>query len=132
MAPLRAQLLTCIACFTALSTLAISGVGLAVTSPPPPERPGTTTSAEAPPDSLGIQVDPGDTEIERGTSLQVMVRFEKKLPFEVTLHHQGGAAVSQQVSMSQSLDDPVFACRLSNVQHDMVYHVSYPGWKSPS
>ena len=133
MAPLRTQLLTCTACFTALSTLAISGVGLAVTSPPLPEPQATTTSsADAPPDSLGIQVDPGDTEIERGTSLQVMVRFEKKLPFEVTLHHQGGAAVSQQVPMSQSLDDPVFASRLSNVQQDMVYHVSYPGWKSPS
>ena len=31
MAPLRTQLVTCIACFTALATLAICGVGLAIT-----------------------------------------------------------------------------------------------------
>ncbi|MEE3371476.1 MAG: hypothetical protein VX346_19245, partial [Planctomycetota bacterium] len=132
MAPLRTQLVTCIACFTALGTLTICGVGLAITSPPRPEKQLTTSSVESSPASLGIQVDPGDTEIERGTSLQIMVRFQKELPFEVTLHHQGSTAVSQQVSMSQSLDDPVFASRLSNVQQDLVYHVAYPGWKSPS
>ncbi len=34
--------------------------------------------------------------------------------------------------MSKSLDDPVFAGRVANVQTDLTYHVEYAGERSPT
>ena len=132
MASLRRQLWTLTACLTALVALSACGIGLAFSAKRAADsRPSAVDSDAAAAERLGIQIEPGDTEIERGSSLQVTASFQGELPYEVTLNHQGDDAASQDLPMAQSLDDPVFAGRLSNVQADLVYRVSYPGWQSP-
>jgi hypothetical protein len=77
----------------------------------------------------GIQfqatIEPGTVELERGTSLLVLARFEGPLPPDVTLDYAPTGEPSQQLSMSKSLDDPVFAGRTPSVETDLTYQVHY-------
>ena len=80
-----------------------------------------------------VTIEPGDTELERGSSLLVLARFRGALASEVTLIHQsvvGGQA--RTVPLAKSLDDPIFAGRVADVQADLTYRVEYAGQKSPT
>ncbi len=87
-----------------------------------------------------VTVEPGDTEVEMGTGQLVLARFQKRLPTEVALIYRpqsmDGAspenelAEPQQLVMSQSLDDPVFAERITNILEPMEYWVEYAGRRS--
>jgi hypothetical protein len=84
--------------------------------------PGTPFSPAQP---LTITVEPEDTSIERGTSLLVLARFEKRLPSDVRLvYHKPGAEMGS-LAMSKSLDDPVFAGRVLSVDQNLTYAVYY-------
>jgi hypothetical protein len=74
-----------------------------------------------------ITVEPGDAEIERGTSLLVLARFEGQLPGEVQLEYRDDVAdtVTQRSQMSKSLNDPVFATRMPTVKAALRYRVGY-------
>lgn len=71
-----------------------------------------------------MKVEPGNTEVERGTSLLVVARFQGPLPAEVTLHYQSKDA-TQQLAMSKSLDDPLFGIRIAEVKQPLTYRVSF-------
>ena len=74
-----------------------------------------------------IKVEPEDTAIERGTGLLVLARFtgDGEVPTDVTLTYRDGDGKSQQMQMSKSLDDPVFAGRVPSVDRDISYVVKY-------
>ncbi|MEX2141065.1 MAG: DUF4175 family protein [Pirellulales bacterium] len=74
---------------------------------------------------LTITVEPEDTSIERGTSLLVLARFEKRLPGDVRLVYRRPSAEMGSLGMSKSLDDPVFAGRVLSVDQDLTYAVHY-------
>jgi hypothetical protein len=74
---------------------------------------------------ITIKVEPEDTGIERGTSLLVMARFDARLPAEVRLAYRKPGAESAVLSMSKSLNDPLFAARIQSVDHDLAYCVQY-------
>ncbi|HJS08035.1 MAG TPA: hypothetical protein VJ809_10265, partial [Pirellulales bacterium] len=74
---------------------------------------------------LEITVEPEDTSIERGTSLLVLARFEKRLPGDVRLIYRKPGAEQGSLAMSKSLDDPVFAGRILSVNEDLTYSVQY-------
>lgn len=74
-----------------------------------------------------IAVEPGDTELERGSSLLVLARFEKKTPAEVRVTWIEGNGAEQSATLTKSLDDPVFATRLPSIKEDTTYHIEYDG-----
>ncbi|MAT68312.1 MAG: hypothetical protein CMJ58_02195 [Planctomycetaceae bacterium] len=82
-----------------------------------------------------VQVEPGDTEIERGTTLLVTAEFGRALPIEATLvvepaRESTDKVQEQRVSnlpMMQSFDDPKFVGRLASVSEDLLYAVEFDG-----
>ena len=76
-------------------------------------------------------VEPGDTSVERGTSLLVLARFTGQLPLKCTLHCTDANGDEGQIEMSQSLQDPVFAGRVALVEQDFRYRVHFGTQMSP-
>ncbi|MFT5153033.1 MAG: hypothetical protein ACI841_003032 [Planctomycetota bacterium] len=71
-----------------------------------------------------VLVLPGDASVERGHSLLVTAQFDSsKLPGSADLIlERNGEEVSIQ-SMTQSLDDPVFATRIDSIEEDLDYRI---------
>ena len=71
-----------------------------------------------------LSVDPGNTEVERGSSLLILARFERSLPAEVSLNRATPDGDSS-LPMAKALDDPLFGVRLPSVTSDFEYSVRY-------
>jgi hypothetical protein len=72
-----------------------------------------------------ITVTPGDTEVERGTSLVVAARFSGTPPAEATLVVTGTSGQTKRIALERHLADPVFGASLEEVGEDARYHVEY-------
>ena len=81
-------------------------------------------------DASGIKVEPGNAEIERGTSLLVVARFTGSVPVDANLVVEDGSATSANRPMARSLEDPTFAARVESVGSDLSYRVDYAGRSS--
>jgi hypothetical protein len=77
--------------------------------------------------SFDVKVEPGNTEIERGTALLVVVRFGGTVPGEATLVFSDQTHADAQRPMARSLQDPMFAGRVESVETDLAYHVEFAG-----
>ncbi len=87
---------------------------------------GLDRHGEPPTPTTLVSVDPGDTSIERGTSLLVLATFAGQLPLACTLEvSDSTGAAGQQIQMHQSLQDPVFAGRTPAVEQDLRYRIRY-------
>ena len=78
----------------------------------------------------GLNLEPGNVEIERGTPLLVLAKFANALPAEVTFVLQLEQEPVQRISMTKSLDDPVFGTRIPQVNTSGSYYVEYDGRRS--
>jgi hypothetical protein len=78
----------------------------------------------------GLKVSPGDTEIERGSSLVVIADVAGGLPSAVDLVIGNQSESERRIALAKSLADPVFGGSISDVQTGFVYHVEYPGTRS--
>jgi hypothetical protein len=74
-----------------------------------------------------VDVEPGDTEVERGTPLLVVARFKGGVPAEATLVVDDLAKQSIERSMTRSLEDPTFAGHFESVDSEISYHVRFQG-----
>jgi hypothetical protein len=74
-----------------------------------------------------VEIDPGNIEIERGTSLLVVARFRRAVPAEASLVIQGKGGPLSHRAMTRSLEDPTFAGRVESVETDLAYHVEHGG-----
>lgn len=74
-----------------------------------------------------VKVDPGNTELERGTSLLVVARFHKAVPPEASLVVSDNSKAASRRPMTRSLEDPTFAGRVDSVESDLTYRVEYGG-----
>ena len=83
-------------------------------------------------DEFSFVVEPGNIEIERGSSLLVLARYRGPVPLEAVLIAEPAAGDATRSSMSQSLDDPVFGGRIQAVQEPLDYHVTLDGRISPT
>jgi hypothetical protein len=81
--------------------------------------------------AMSFTVEPGDTEIERGSSLLVLARVTGPLPADATLVFNTAGEASR-LAMSASLDDPVFGARIPAVGEPLEYHVELDGKLSPT
>jgi hypothetical protein len=77
-----------------------------------------------------ITVSPGDTQVERGTSLVISARFGGRPPAEATLVVASSSGKTQRISLERHLADPVFGASLGDVSEEGIYHVEYRGGKT--
>jgi hypothetical protein len=77
-----------------------------------------------------ITVTPGDTEVERGTTLVISARFGKRPPVEATLVLTTASGKTKRIPLERHLADPVFGASLSEVSEEGIYHVEYDGEKT--
>jgi hypothetical protein len=81
--------------------------------------------------ATGVTVTPGDTQVERGSSLVVSARFGGEPPAEATLVLTSTSGKTQRLALERHLADPVFGASLSEVAEDAHYHVEYARGNSP-
>jgi len=115
------------AAMAGLISLAIAGVTLLFTHQPP-ANPSVHLfgDVEVPKASnYRATVVPGNTEIERGTSLLVLAQFDADVPPKAVLSFQTADGTEKNISMTRSLDDPVFAGRMSQVKEPVTYVVTF-------
>jgi hypothetical protein len=79
-------------------------------------------------------IEPGDTEVERGSSVLVLARFPHdavpgRVELEFSNEDDGNPSV---LGMPQSLDDPLFGVRIPSVDRELQYLVRYDGAESKS
>ncbi|MCX6950669.1 MAG: hypothetical protein NTV51_00535 [Verrucomicrobia bacterium] len=79
----------------------------------------------------GVDVNPGNTSIEKGDSLVVLARFGRNLPPTVALVVHEPNVVARTIPLVKSLADPVFGGSVPEVAADFTYHLEYRGEKSP-
>jgi hypothetical protein len=81
--------------------------------------------------ATGVTVTPGDTQVERGSSLVISARFGGEPPAEATVVLVSASGKTQRLALERHLADPVFGASLSEVAEDAHYHVEYAGGNSP-
>jgi len=81
---------------------------------------------------FSVEVEPGTTAIEKGTSLLVLARIIGQVPAEATLVMQPVAGESTQLEMTRSLEDPVFGGRIATVKESLDYRVELGGRATPT
>lgn len=82
-------------------------------------------AGEPSPNEFGLTVEPGDTDVERDTSLLVLARFQDDVPGDVFLRYEETGGTIQQFAMTRSLDDAVFAARIPAVRLQGSYRVEF-------
>jgi len=98
----------------------------------PGAREGGTTSTrkgETPSTQRGWQVSvtPGDAEVEAGSPVVVLARFDGRLPAAATLVYTPKGSSSQRIALNKNLEDPVFGGVIPSVPGNTVYRVEYEG-----
>ena len=73
---------------------------------------------------LDLEIEPGDADIERGTPLLVTARFRDSVPSAASLQWADDSG-KHQMSMTRSLDDPVFAAPIAQVDRPLTYRVAF-------
>lgn len=81
--------------------------------------------------SFAMTVEPGDTQVERGTSLLVLARVQGPMPPEATLVIRNAAGEESRLPMSPSLEDPLFGGRIPVVDVPLEYHIEAGRTRSP-
>ena len=77
------------------------------------------------PDGVRIEVTPGDTEVEKGSTVVVLAKFDDPLPAKARLIFGPTTNASQSIQLVKNLNDPVFGGTLRDVQDDLFYRVDY-------
>lgn len=94
-------------------------------------KPAASTASNQPRQVVrNLEVLPGDTEIEKGSTLVVMAKFPGAGPAEATLITLPAGGEARRLPMNRTLDDPTFGAQVPNVTADLLYRVEHPGGES--
>jgi len=74
-----------------------------------------------------ISVSPGDTEVESGSPVVILARFNGRVPPEATLYIGPAGSEKQPMTLTKNMEDPVFGGIIQDVACDMQYHIEYAG-----
>ena len=74
---------------------------------------------------FSVSVDPGTTEVERGTSLTIVAKFDGPLPSSISMVQTGAGIQATAIPMQQSLNEPLFGVRLPSVDAQFEYRVEF-------
>ena len=77
-----------------------------------------------------VTVTPGDTTVERGSSLIVLARFAGEVPADATLVIGAFPEAGRRLPLTRNLADPVFGGSLPEVGSNLTYRVEYTGGHS--
>src|SRR5882724_3936828 len=75
--------------------------------------------------SNGVSVTPGDANVERGSGLVVLARFDAKLPAEAELVIKPVNEAERRIPLAKNLDDPVFGGGIPEVKGDLTYRIEF-------
>ncbi len=104
-------------------------LGMLAVAAPDPEL---TLGASSIEESFDVEIVPGNTEVERGTSLVVTARFGGWVPDEADLVCVAEDGSERRITMRQNLDDPVVGGFVSSVDQKFTYRVVTPDFESES
>ncbi len=76
---------------------------------------------------FGVTVEPGSTEIEKGTSLLVLARISGPVPTDAQLSTKTAGQDDITLAMNRSLEDPLFGARIPDIKQPLDYSVSTGG-----
>jgi hypothetical protein len=85
----------------------------------------STTGGETTAD--GLTITPGDTSLEKGSTLTVMARFDKDVPASADLVIGATAASERRLPLVRGLADPVFGGTVAEVSEPFTYRIDYNG-----
>ena len=102
-------------------------VAVFLLAPAAPVRPVLAAAEDTVKLSDGIEVTPGDTALEKGSSLLVMVRFNETVPSTVELVIGNTTETERRQLLVRSLNDPIFGGSVPDVKEDFRYRVDYDG-----
>jgi hypothetical protein len=91
----------------------------------PGRRPSSPIGAAILHGGYSVTVTPGDTEVEKGSPVVILARFEGRLPAAVNLLFGPAGETPQRITLTKSLDDPVFGGIIQDVASDLLYRVEY-------
>lgn len=105
------------------SVMAASRYGRDLIKPP---AEATAVTGKKPSSAIGhLVIEPGDTEIERGSALTVVAEFPGTVPTNVVLEFSETNQTSRQLAMTETVDAGVFAARMEGISGDGIYRVLY-------
>ncbi|MEJ2704653.1 MAG: hypothetical protein P8Z79_19635, partial [Sedimentisphaerales bacterium] len=94
--------------------------------PPRPFLLGTGGSVLAP-RGYQVTVTPGDTNVEAGTPVVILARFDGRVPSDATLVYEAPDEAPQQITLTKNLEDPVFGGIIPEVNRNLLYRIEYAG-----
>jgi hypothetical protein len=77
--------------------------------------------------SREVSVTPGDTSIEKGSSLVVLAKFTGEVPAEAVLVVRPANEPERRIPLMKNLDDPIFGTSLPDIKDALTYRVEYGG-----
>ncbi|MFN9720884.1 MAG: hypothetical protein ACK58L_19485 [Planctomycetota bacterium] len=72
-----------------------------------------------------LTIEPGDTELERGSALTVVAKFPGIVPTHAALEYTDSQQNVRQMAMTETVDTGVFAARMEDIVADGTYRVLY-------
>ncbi|MCA9008960.1 MAG: hypothetical protein KDB01_04395 [Planctomycetaceae bacterium] len=72
-----------------------------------------------------LVIEPGNTEIERGSALTVVAEFPGIVPTNVVLEFTETNQTPRQLAMTETVDAGIFAARMEGIPGDGIYRVLY-------
>jgi hypothetical protein len=77
-----------------------------------------------------IEIVPGDIQIEKGESVDVVAELKSASDDDFILHFKAGEDIWQKESMAKGLDSRTFMCRLMSIQEPTTYYVEHDDMRS--
>ncbi|MBM4024405.1 MAG: hypothetical protein FJ280_03235 [Planctomycetes bacterium] len=96
----------------------------------PAHRPGAPARTVLLQGGYSITVTPGDTEVEKGSPVVILGRFEGQLPSAVDLLFGPPGQTPQRMALTKSLNDPVFGGMIQETSSNLLYRLEYAGWRT--
>jgi len=88
-------------------------------------RTGAADTKLSAPQITELVIEPGDTEIERGSALTVVAKFPGIVPTHAALEFLDANNNIRQMAMTETVDAGVFAARMDEISADGTYRVLY-------
>ncbi|MCX8108345.1 MAG: hypothetical protein N3G20_06030, partial [Verrucomicrobiae bacterium] len=79
---------------------------------------------------MHLEVSPGDTELERGENLVVVVRCTSRVPGQMDLVWGEPGGADRRVAMTRGLADPIFGATIHSIERDLRYRVEFGNSKT--
>lgn len=102
-------------------------LGLWFMLPQPPSAASGGSAAAQDSGAPGVEVTPGDTDLEKGSSLVLLARFTGTVPAAAEIVIGESSESERRIPLTRSLSDPVFGESLPEVKEPFSYRVSWDG-----